>query len=255
MSISPPALPSGPRSPTPDRVVPGIQFSWGRLISRVSSIDTILAPGRMNSAALLSVAVEDDVRLDRLVLLVEHEERDAGPVAGDVFDPQVRHEDVDRAVADEVADDVVDDLVLRRGLEAYTPGADERVDGFLDVFLLVLLRHLLPFVLEGAVQGVLDHVQELLLPRVEVGLPDFVDVLRPIVIVEDSGVREGLADRHHLDLLEGVAGQVGDSGQVRSAAPGPFGLLLDPAAWHHHLASLRHLGHLRTAPGSSRRRR
>ena len=57
MSISPPALPSGPRSPTPDRVVPGIQFSWGRLISRVSSIDTILAPGRMNSAALLSVAV------------------------------------------------------------------------------------------------------------------------------------------------------------------------------------------------------
>src|SRR5207249_9412407 len=52
------------------------------------------------------VIVEDDVRLDRLVFLVEHEERDAGPVAGDVFDPQVRHEDIDRAVADEVADDV-----------------------------------------------------------------------------------------------------------------------------------------------------
>ena len=57
MSISPPAFPSGPRSPTPDRVVPGIQFSCGRLISRVSSIDTIFAPGRMNRPALFSVAV------------------------------------------------------------------------------------------------------------------------------------------------------------------------------------------------------
>src|SRR6266705_5838251 len=57
MSISPPALPSGPRSPTPDRVVPGIQFSWGRLISRVSSMETILAPGRMQRPALFSVAV------------------------------------------------------------------------------------------------------------------------------------------------------------------------------------------------------
>src|SRR2546428_3990096 len=57
MSISPPALPSGPRSPTPDRVVPGIQFSCGRLISRVSSIETILAPGRMKRAALFRVAV------------------------------------------------------------------------------------------------------------------------------------------------------------------------------------------------------
>src|SRR2546422_4188047 len=50
-------LPSAPRSPTPDRVVPGIQFSWGRLISRVSSMDTIFAPGRMKRAALFKVAV------------------------------------------------------------------------------------------------------------------------------------------------------------------------------------------------------
>src|SRR3989449_2688056 len=57
MSISPPAFPSAPRSPTPDRVVPGIQFSWGRLISRVSSMDTIFAPGRMKRAALFRVAV------------------------------------------------------------------------------------------------------------------------------------------------------------------------------------------------------
>src|SRR5207244_13612713 len=52
-----PAWPAGRRSPTPDRVVPGIQFSWGRLISRVSSMDTIFAPGRMKRAALFRVAV------------------------------------------------------------------------------------------------------------------------------------------------------------------------------------------------------
>src|SRR5512137_3023138 len=57
MSISPAALPSGPRSPTPDLVVPGIQFSWGRLISLVSSMVTTFAPGGMNRDMAFRVAV------------------------------------------------------------------------------------------------------------------------------------------------------------------------------------------------------
>ncbi len=60
MSISPGTLPSGPLSPTPERVALGIQFWCGRLISLVSSMLTILAPGGMNSAMLLSVDVFPD---------------------------------------------------------------------------------------------------------------------------------------------------------------------------------------------------
>src|SRR6266545_3399361 len=187
------------------------------------------------------VVIEDDARLDRLVLLVKDEQGDGGAVAGDVLDPQVGHQDVHGTVSDEVADDVVDDLVLRGRLEAQAAGLDERVDRFLEVLPLVLLRHLVPFVLEGAVQGVLDHVEELLLPRIELRLPDLVDVLRSLVVVHDAGVRQRLPDRVHFDLLERVAGEVGDSRKVRSARPGPLRLLLDRAPRHHYLSLLRHV--------------
>src|SRR5207247_1332357 len=102
--------------------------------------------------------------------------------------------------------------------------------------LLVLLRHLVPFVLERAVQGVLDHVEEFLLPGVEVGLPHLVDVLGSIVVVEDARVRERLADREDLHFLHRVLGQVRDRGQVGASTPRPFGLLLDRTPRHHHLS-------------------
>src|SRR4030042_1009334 len=57
MSISPAAFPSGPRSPTPDLVVPGIQFSWGGLLPLVSAWGPPLAPGGMNGDFAFSVAV------------------------------------------------------------------------------------------------------------------------------------------------------------------------------------------------------
>ncbi len=57
MSISPAVLPSGPRSPVPVRVAPGIQLSCGRFTSRVSSIETILEVGGMKSAIALRVEV------------------------------------------------------------------------------------------------------------------------------------------------------------------------------------------------------
>ncbi len=57
MSTSPAAFPSGPRSPVPLRVAPGIQFSWGRFTSRVSSIETIFEVGGMKRATALSVLV------------------------------------------------------------------------------------------------------------------------------------------------------------------------------------------------------
>src|SRR5712691_12233624 len=64
------------------------------------------------------VIVEHDIRLDRFELLMEDEQRDAGAVAGDILDPGIGHEDVDRSIPDEVADDVVADLVLRGGRNA-----------------------------------------------------------------------------------------------------------------------------------------
>ena len=57
MSTSPAAFPSGPRSPVPLRVAPGIQFSWGRLTSRVSSIETIFEVGGMKREMAFSVLV------------------------------------------------------------------------------------------------------------------------------------------------------------------------------------------------------
>src|SRR4030042_5333999 len=44
----------------PDRVVPAIQFSWGRLISLVSSIETILYDDGTKSERALSIVVFPD---------------------------------------------------------------------------------------------------------------------------------------------------------------------------------------------------
>ncbi|OPY34434.1 MAG: hypothetical protein A4E32_00160 [Methanomassiliicoccales archaeon PtaU1.Bin124] len=57
MSISPAAFPLASLSPAPVLVAPGIQFSCGRLISLVSSMLTILAPGGMKSAMEFSAEV------------------------------------------------------------------------------------------------------------------------------------------------------------------------------------------------------
>ncbi len=57
MSTSPAVFPSAPRSPVPVRVAPGIQFSCGRLTSRVSSIETIFDVGGMKRAMALRVLV------------------------------------------------------------------------------------------------------------------------------------------------------------------------------------------------------
>src|SRR5437879_191108 len=219
------------------RRLDAMAFVGGPVQNRVRDGDLLRAslPEQDHERVQRIVVVEDDVRLDRLVLLVEDEERDARSVTGDVFDAEVRHEDVHGSVPDEIADDVVDDLVLRRGLETEATGLDERIHGFRDVFLLVLLRHLVPLVLERAVQRVLDHVEEFLLPRVEVGLPHVVDVLGSTVVVEDARVRERLADREDLHFLHRVLDQVRDRGQVGPATPRPFGLLLDGAPRHHHL--------------------
>src|SRR2546427_177876 len=188
------------------------------------------------------LVIEDDVRLERFELLVEDEQGDARAVAGHVFDSQVIHEDVDRAVSDEVADDVIDDLVLRGRGEAQAARLDERVDGLLEVLLLVLLRHLVPFVFERAVQGVLDHVEELLLLRVELRFPDLVDVLGAIVVVDDARVGERLSDRDDLDFLQGVAREIRDVREVGAARAGPLGLLLNRAPRHEDLFLFRHLG-------------
>src|SRR6059036_2182580 len=188
------------------------------------------------------LVIEDDVRLERFELLVEDEQGDARAVAGHVFDSQVIHEDVDRAVSDEVADDVVDDLVLRGRGEAQAARLNERVDCLLEVLLLVLLRHLVPFVFERAVQGVLDHVEELFLLRVELRFPDLVDVLGAIVVIDDARVGERLSDRDDLDFLQGVAREIRDVREVGAARAGPLGLLLNRAPRHEDLFLFRHLG-------------
>src|SRR2546428_8243840 len=173
---------------------------------------------------------------------MEEEEGDAGAGAGDTLDPWIRHERVDRSIPDKIADDVIADLVLRGGRNAQPAGLDERVYGFLEVLLLFLLRHLVPFVLHRAVQGVLDHVQELFLLCVQLRLPDLVNVLGPVVVVDDPRVRERLPNRDDLDLFQGVAREVRDVCEVGATGPGPLRLLLDRAPRHHDLPLLRHLG-------------
>jgi hypothetical protein len=46
-----------PSRPKPARVMPAIQFSWARLISRVSSMETIFFSGGMNWQMAFSVVV------------------------------------------------------------------------------------------------------------------------------------------------------------------------------------------------------
>ena len=61
MSISPGALPLVRFfAPKPPRVREGTQFSWGRLSSRVSSMETIFICGGMNSSVALRVVVLPD---------------------------------------------------------------------------------------------------------------------------------------------------------------------------------------------------
>src|SRR2546425_997608 len=219
-------------------------FHRGPVEDRVRNRDLLAAslPEHDGERVQGVLVIEDDVRLERFELLVENEQGDARAVTGHVFDPQVIHEDVDRTVSDEVADDVIDDLVLRSRGEAQAARLNERVDGLLEVFLLVLLRHLVPFVLEGAVQRVLDHVEELLLFRVELRFPDLVDVLGAVMVVDDARVGERLPDRDDLDFLQGVAREIRDVREVGAARAGPLGLLLNRAPRHEDLFLFRHLG-------------
>src|SRR3989449_9357482 len=92
---------------------------------------------------------------------MEDEERDAGAIARDIFDPQVGHQDVDRTVADEVATDVVDDLILRGGRQPQTAGLDEGSAGPLEAPFLAFLPPPFPFDIERAAQGVLEPAAEL----------------------------------------------------------------------------------------------
>ncbi len=56
MSISPTIL-SATTSPKPERATPGIQFGCGRLISRVSSIETILDSRGINKESAFNAVV------------------------------------------------------------------------------------------------------------------------------------------------------------------------------------------------------
>src|SRR3989442_1187419 len=70
---------------------------------------------------------ELEVRGNRAVLAVVDVERHTDPVARDIFDLNVRHDDVDRAVSDEVPIDVIEDAFFRHRMELDAQFSEEAV--------------------------------------------------------------------------------------------------------------------------------
>src|SRR5207249_2677880 len=144
--------------------------------------------------------VELEVRRDGAVLAVVDVERHADAVARDIFDLNVRHDDVDRAVPDEVSIHVVEDAFLRHGMELDAEFPEEAVDDAPQVVLLPgavrVVEHL-----EVLHEDLFEDIEDFRLLLDQLGLDRLVEVLVRHRVVQDPDVREILQDRLDFDLV------------------------------------------------------
>src|SRR5881409_1354551 len=144
--------------------------------------------------------VELEVRRDGAVLAMVDIERHADAVARDVFDLNVRHDDVDRAVPDEVSIHVVEDAFLRHRMELDAQLPEEAVHDSPEVVLLPgavrVVQHL-----EVLDEDFLEDIEDFRLLLDELRLDRLVEILVRHRVVQDPDIREVLQNRLDLDLV------------------------------------------------------